>query len=207
MLARGLRLFIPVSRCSSSFRLASGTAKSAESKPSALSPSLLNLKVGQIVDIKQHENADSLYVSKIQINEAIPPTILQVCSGLVNYVPMETLRGMRVALVMNLKPSKMRGEVSEAMLLAAEKIVDGKTLVEPVLAPSVELGSRLRFESGTAEEPPRIKPKNLPLIFQNVRTDSEGVVVYVDENGVTHSLKTDSGEMARVKRLFDAGVR
>jgi len=51
-------------------------------------PHSLEVKVGRIVAIKKHEQADTLYVEQIDLGEDKPRTIV---SGLVNYIPIEKL--------------------------------------------------------------------------------------------------------------------
>ncbi|RYR69439.1 hypothetical protein Ahy_A03g015991 [Arachis hypogaea] len=77
---------------------------------------LLDIRVGQIVKAWKHEEADSLYVEEVDIGEPEPRII---CSGLVNYVPLEQLQGKKVIVLSNLKPRNMRGVKSCGMLMAA----------------------------------------------------------------------------------------
>lgn len=76
----------------------------------------LDLRVGRIVDISLHPDADSLYVEKIDCGEANPRNII---SGLVKHVPIEQMRNRLVVVLCNLKPAKMRGIVSEGMVMCA----------------------------------------------------------------------------------------
>jgi aminoacyl tRNA synthase complex-interacting multifunctional protein 1 len=56
----------------------------------------------------------------------------KVCAGLKPYLTADQLLQRLVVLVVNLKPAKLAGELSEAMILAADaKAVDGSTLVSP----------------------------------------------------------------------------
>lgn len=64
----------------------------------------------------QHPDADSLYLEKIDVGEPEPRTVV---SGLVAYVPQEDLHDRLVLVLCNLKPQKMRGIESQAMLLCA----------------------------------------------------------------------------------------
>ena len=53
-----------------------------------------------------------------------------MCAGLKQYIAKEKLLGSLVAVVLNLKPAKLAGELSEAMILAADATAaDGSTLV------------------------------------------------------------------------------
>ena len=76
----------------------------------------------------KHPEADSLYVSTIAMGdkEGVEDTaefegqvVRTVCSGLNGLVPLEEMQGRKVVVVCNLKPVKMRGIKSSAMVLAA----------------------------------------------------------------------------------------
>lgn len=142
----------------------------------AINPNRLDLRVGLIKSIERHENADSLYVSQIQIGPDAENTV-QVCSGLVGLVPMDRLENSRVVIVNNLKPSKMRGVKSEAMLLCADgKTQAGETKVDPVSPPTeAPLGGLLEF-TGIEEEVPdkkRIKSKVFEEISQELTVSGD----------------------------------
>ncbi|GAU28551.1 hypothetical protein TSUD_268900 [Trifolium subterraneum] len=54
---------------------------------------LLDIRVGQIVKAWKHDEAESLYVEEVDIGESEPRII---CSGLVNYIPLENLQFVTV---------------------------------------------------------------------------------------------------------------
>lgn len=58
-------------------------------------------------------------MEKIDLGEAKPRTVV---SGLVAFVPKEELQDRLVVLVCNMKPQKMRGVESQAMLLCAFRL-------------------------------------------------------------------------------------
>lgn len=64
----------------------------------------LDLRIGKIVDVQKHPDADALYVSKINCGE---DNLRTVCSGLVKHVPIEELRDRFVMVLCNLKPAKV----------------------------------------------------------------------------------------------------
>ncbi|XP_055856537.1 aminoacyl tRNA synthase complex-interacting multifunctional protein 1 [Episyrphus balteatus] len=76
----------------------------------------LDLRVGKIVEVGRHPDADSLYLEKIDCGEAQPRTVV---SGLVKFVPLEEMQNRLVVVLCNLKPAKMRGVTSEAMVMCA----------------------------------------------------------------------------------------
>ena len=81
----------------------------------------VELKVGEILESKQHENADKLLVSKIKIGTEIR----QIVSGIAKYYNPKDLIGRKVVVVTNLKPVKIRGVESNGMVLCA---ADGEKL-------------------------------------------------------------------------------
>lgn len=76
----------------------------------------LDFRVGKIIDVSKHPDADSLYVEKIDCGEAAPRTVV---SGLVKFIPIEEMQNRMVVVMCNLKPAKMRGVLSEAMVMCA----------------------------------------------------------------------------------------
>ena len=96
--------------CGGSYRLINPTDISA-----------LNLKVAKIIDIKDHPNANKLYILKIDLGTEEK----QLCAGLKPYYPNPNgLLGKNLVVVTNLEPAKIRGEVSEGMLLAGDNGID-----------------------------------------------------------------------------------
>lgn len=84
-------------------------------------PHRLDIRVGKVVEVSRHPDADTLYVLKIDLGESQPRTII---SGLVKFVTIEELDQRLVAVLCNLKPSKMRGILSEGMVLCTSKYVN-----------------------------------------------------------------------------------
>ena len=76
----------------------------------------LEIRVGNIIDVKRHENADKLYIVQIDVGE----TTLQTVTSLVPFYTEDELMGKQVVVLCNLAKAKMRGETSECMLLCAE---------------------------------------------------------------------------------------
>ncbi len=82
----------------------------------------LELKVGKVLEVADHPNADRLYVVKVDLGA----TTTQMVAGIKNYYTKEELIGKSVIVVANLEPKMLRGVESNGMLLAAhsdDKIV------------------------------------------------------------------------------------
>ena len=94
----------------------------------------IELKVAQVVSVADHPNADKLYLLKINLGSEER----QIVAGLKPYYKPEELLGRKIVVVANLEPAILRGEKSEAMLLAAQ---DGASVVIVVPARDVAPGS------------------------------------------------------------------
>lgn len=132
-------------------------------------PSHVDLRVGKIVDIKRHPDADSLYLEQVDFGEPEGPRT--VLSGLVNFVPIEKMQDRWVVGVCNLKPASMRGIKSHGMLLCATH-KDGKEKgVEPVVPPEGSVpGERVYVEGYEGMEPEtQLNPKK--KIFETIQPD------------------------------------
>ena len=78
--------------------------------------------------IKKCLDADALYLEKIECGEAQPR---QVISGLVKHIPIEEMQNRMVVILCNLKPAKMRGIMSEAMVMCASTPEKVEVLAPP----------------------------------------------------------------------------
>ena len=97
----------------------------------------VEIKVGQIKECKQHPKADRLVVSQIDLGSEVR----QIVSGIAEHYQPEQLVGRKVLVVTNLKPVKLRGELSEGMVLAASN--DG-TLTLPTIIDELPNGSKVK---------------------------------------------------------------
>ncbi|MFL2977416.1 MAG: methionine--tRNA ligase [Candidatus Thalassarchaeaceae archaeon] len=77
----------------------------------------VDIKIGKIVSVDDHPDADRLYVVNIDDGSESGRT---VCAGLKDYYSPDEMLGLHVAFVANLKPRKLRGVMSEGMMLAAD---------------------------------------------------------------------------------------
>lgn len=96
----------------------------------------LDLRVGKVIAVENHPNADKLYVLKIDVGGEIK----QSCAGLKPYLTPEQLIDKTVAVVANLEPAVLRGVESQVMILAAST---GSEVVPVVPEKVVPPGSRI----------------------------------------------------------------
>ena len=99
----------------------------------------VEMRTGRIVSVEDHPNADKLFV--ITIDEGSEST-RTVCAGLKGHYEPSELEGLNVVFVANLEPRKLRGVMSEGMILAAD---DGEGGVKVLTTEGDILsGSRVR---------------------------------------------------------------
>uniref|UniRef100_A0AC11CNE1 Aminoacyl tRNA synthetase complex interacting multifunctional protein 1 n=1 Tax=Ovis aries TaxID=9940 RepID=A0AC11CNE1_SHEEP len=136
-------------------------AGSADSKP--VDVSRLDLRIGCIITARKHPDADSLYVEEVDVGETAPRTVV---SGLVNHVPLEQMQNRMVVLLCNLKPAKMRGVVSQAMVMCASSPEKVEILAPP--DGSVP-GDRITFDAFPGEPDKELNPKK--KIWEQIQPD------------------------------------
>lgn len=97
----------------------------------------VELRVGTVLAAEKMKKADKLL--KIQVDLGYEQR--QVVSGIAAYYTPEQLVGQKVIVVANLKPVKLRGELSQGMILAGSV---GDTLKLAQVDPTLENGARVR---------------------------------------------------------------
>ncbi|XP_041273613.1 tyrosine--tRNA ligase, cytoplasmic isoform X1 [Onychostruthus taczanowskii] len=144
-----------------------GEKGTKNSEPEDVIPSRLDIRVGKVISVEKHPDADSLYVEKIDVGEAEPRTVV---SGLVHFVPKEQLQDRLVVLLCNLKPQKMRGVESQGMVLCASSLGEPRQ-VEPLDPPAgCCAGERVYVEGYEGGEPDEeLKPKK--KVFEKLQAD------------------------------------
>lgn len=135
----------------------------------------VDLRVGRVLEVQKHPNADSLYVEKIDVGEEEPR---EVISGLVKHISAEDFSGSLVVVVANLKPQAMRGIKSHAMVLAAND-ADGK--VELVRPPEgAAPGDVVSVEGYEPNPDEQLNPKHkvFDTVATELKTDDACVAIY-----------------------------
>jgi len=99
--------------------------------------SKLDLKLGKIIEVNQHPDAEKLYVLKVDMGEKT----VQIVAGIKPFYQADELTGKIVTVLANLEPKNIRGVLSEGMLLAAQ----GKEDVSLVVSDkAIEAGSAIK---------------------------------------------------------------
>jgi methionyl-tRNA synthetase len=98
----------------------------------------LDLRVGKILSVENHPNADKLYIIEVDIGTEKRKLV----AGLKQYYKPKELIGKLCIVFCNLEPAVLRGVKSEGMILAA--VSEDKKEVKIIQpAKEIELGSKI----------------------------------------------------------------
>lgn len=158
--------------------------------------SRLDLRIGKIIEVSKHPDADALYLEKIDCGEPQPRTVI---SGLVKFVPIEEMQNRVVVVLCNLKPVKMRGITSEAMVMCASTPEKVEVLIPPAAAIPGDLVSCEGYPR-TPDDQLNPKKKVLETVLPDLKTNDnleatyKGAKLVVGDKGIiiTSSLKNVS---------------
>ncbi|CAH6789054.1 Aimp1 [Phodopus roborovskii] len=171
-------------------------AANTDSKP--IDVSRLDLRVGCIITAKKHPDADSLYVEEVDVGEATPRTVI---SGLVNHVPLEQMQNRMAILLCNLKPAKMRGITSQAMVMCASS----PEKVEILAPPNGSVpGDRIIFDTFPGEPDKELNPKKKiwEQVQPDLHTNADCVATY---KGVPFEVKGKG--VCRAQTMANSGIK
>ena len=99
--------------------------------------SKLDLRVGKILEVAEHPNADKLYVLKVDLGEKT----IQLVAGVKQWYAPADLEGKLGIVVTNMEPKALRGVESQGMLLVAQT-PEGGFIISP--EKEVAPGSKIR---------------------------------------------------------------
>jgi len=177
-------------------------APAADGKEAALMK--IDLRCGRIVECSRVPDADSLYLLKINIGEDQPR---QVLSSLVQHYSADELQNRQVVVYCNIKPGKMRGLESQAMVLAATKNKGEKDEICELLDPPAGCAEGSRplvgdIEVGSASA--GVNVKNISKVWGQVQPslnmNEKGEAAF---DGTTLMMK--EGPL-RAKSLTEVGI-
>ncbi|XP_070804409.1 aminoacyl tRNA synthase complex-interacting multifunctional protein 1 isoform X1 [Pituophis catenifer annectens] len=172
------------------------SAANDDSKP--LDVSRLDLRIGCIMTAKKHPDADSLYIEEVDVGEA---NLRTVVSGLVKHVPLEEMQNRMAVFLCNLKPVKMRGVVSQAMLMCAST----PEKVEIIIPPNgVVPGEKITFEGFSGEPEKELNPKKKiwEQIQPDLQTNDQCIATY---KGVPFEVKGKG--VCRAPSMANSGIK
>jgi len=125
--------------------------------------SQLNMKIGLIVNVKKHPDADALYVEEVNVGEEKNRTIV---SGLVKHYTLDEMQNRMGIFLCNLKPAKMRGVLSEGMIMCASSPEKVEILQVPT---GSVIGERVTCEGFPGEPDSQLNPKK--KVWEQIQKD------------------------------------
>ncbi len=165
-----------------------------------LNVTALDIRVGKIIEVWEHESSDKLWCEKIDLGEDEPR---QVLSGLRQFYKKEEMDGRMVLVLKNLKKRNLAGVPSHGMVLCASNA--DHTAVEFVIPPEgAKIGERVEFAGLKGDAVPEnklAKKKMLEKLAPDLKTDADGVVVWKGIKSVT-----SAGACVASKGMKDAQV-
>lgn len=139
--------------------------KAPPRRDDSINVSKLDLRVGLILSAEKHPDADKQYVEEVNVGDE-GGAHRTVVSGLVNYMPVEAIQGRLAVFLCNLKPAKIRGVMSEAMLVCACTPDKVELLVPP---PGCVPGDQVICPQFPGKPEPQLNPKK--KIWETVKPD------------------------------------
>jgi len=155
----------------------------------------LDLRTAKILEAKQHHDADNLLVLQINIGGSDSEgnsEKRQLVAGLAQHYDLEDLVGKGIVVVKNLKPAKLRGEMSAGMLLAGSEGDQVK-----ILETDAEPGTQVRVNGIESSPKPEIKFDDFLKIKMNVEQGKpmyKGQVLKAGDKEIT--VKLDKGKIS-----------
>jgi methionyl-tRNA synthetase len=145
--------------------------------------SKFDLRVAKVLDVKDHPNADTLYMLHIDLGKLGKRVIV---AGMKPHYSRKEIKDKKIIIVSNLKPATIRGIKSNGMLLAAQDSKGVCSLLDP--GDSIP-GSEIKIK-GLSREPANI------LEFE----DFKKVKMVIDDNQkATYNGKVLLSEKSEVK--------
>ena len=152
----------------------------------------LELRIGTVVEVNDHPEAEKLYVLKVDLGEEEPRTIV---TNIKSFYPYDRMMGRKLLVVSNLKPANFRGVKSFGMLMAAEDLeMGGDKLL--LLDPSVDVPNGTLMSSGLEFKGLRCEMKHLEKVTIKVAKVKDGKFMGMD-------IELPEGSPERVAAVID----
>ena len=120
----------------------------------------IELRIGTVVEVNDHPEAEKLYVLKVDLGEEEPRTIV---TNIKSFYPYDKMMGRKLLVVSNLKSANFRGVKSFGMLMAAEDLeMGGNSLL--LLDPSVDVPNGTLMSCGMETKGLRCEMKHLEKV-------------------------------------------
>ncbi|MCF7901185.1 methionine--tRNA ligase, partial [Candidatus Woesearchaeota archaeon] len=152
--------------------------------------SSIDLRLAKIIAVEKHPEADKLYIEKLDCGNGEERTIV---SGLVGHYTEEELIGKNIILVYNLKPAKLRGILSQGMLLASSQ---GKK-VGLLEIPDGKPGDKITFNGIEMKTAKEISIEEFFSI--TIQSKENGIFAEDKELQTNKKIKVDKNLIGKIK--------
>ncbi|MDO5861560.1 MAG: methionine--tRNA ligase [Thermoplasmata archaeon] len=152
--------------------------KAQEAAPAGLFADFrrMDIRVGTVVEVGDHPDAEKLYVLKVNLGEEEPR---QIVTNLKSIYPREQMENRRLLVISNLKPAKFRGVKSDGMLMALDDEDLGGNAVL-LLKPSSDVPDGTQINCGLEASSSRIEVKHCEKVTIKVGKLQGGKVLGAD---------------------------
>jgi aminoacyl tRNA synthase complex-interacting multifunctional protein 1 len=148
-----------------------------QQEPVSFDISALDMRVGKIVKVWPHPEAEKLFCEEIDVGEDAPR---QIASGLRPFYKTEELENRRVIVLCNLKKRNLVGFPSHGMVMCAAN--DDHSAVEYMEPPAdAKIGERVLFEGYQGDPEPEnkiAKKKVFEGVAPDLKTNAQGICVW-----------------------------
>ena len=152
----------------------------------------LDLRVAQIMAVEEVPEANNLYKLKLNVGKL---GFKQIVAGIKRHYEPKELRNKKIVIVANLKPAKLKGVISQGMLLAAE---DSSKNVGILTVVETEPGADV-FIVGIDKKP--VENLDLSEFIKVTLKTKAGSVFYKDKMLQTYK------EKVKVEKVKEGSVR
>ena len=133
----------------------------------------IDIRVGTVVEVGDHPEAEKLYVLKVDLGEEQPR---QIVTNIKPLYPREQMENRRLLILSNLKPAKFRGVKSEGMLMALDDEEQGGDALL-LLKPSADVPNGTQIGCGLDISSSRIEVKHFEKVHIEVGKLIDGKVL------------------------------
>ncbi len=120
----------------------------------------MDIRVGTVISVEDHPDAEKLYILKIDMGEEQPR---QIVTNLKTVYSRDQMLYRRLLVIANLKPAKFRGVKSDGMLMALDDEEQGGTAIK-LLKPSADVPNGTRMDCGLECSSSRIEVKHCEAV-------------------------------------------
>lgn len=120
----------------------------------------MDIRVGTVISVEDHPDAEKLYILKIDMGEEQPR---QIVTNLKTVYSRDQMLNRRLLVIANLKPAKFRGVKSDGMLMALDDEEQGGTAIK-LLKPSADVPNGTRMDCGLECSSSRIEVRHCEAV-------------------------------------------